>query len=75
MSHNCRNGRNDSGMGCVVMLVLAIIAMPIVGIYLSCTGEENGQKWLGNPKNRSRFVCIKCLKLGQDIWKSDIVTG
>ena len=29
MSHNCRNGRNDSGMGCVVMLVLAIIAMPI----------------------------------------------
>ena len=47
MSHNCRNGRNDSGMGCVVMLVLAIIAMPIVGIYLSCTGEENGQKWLG----------------------------
>ena len=47
MSHNCRNGRNDSGMGCVVMLVLAIIAMPIVGIYLASTGEENGQKWLG----------------------------
>lgn len=44
MSHNCRNGRNDSGMGCVVMLALAIIAMPIVGIYLACTGEENGQK-------------------------------
>lgn len=43
MSHNCRNGRNDSGVGCVVMLVLAIIAMPIVGIYLACTGEENGQ--------------------------------
>lgn len=34
-----------------------------------------GRNKMGNPMNRSRFVCIKCLKLGQDIWKSDIVTG
>ena len=47
MSNSSRNGRNDSGSGCIAVFILAIIAMPIVGIYLACTGEDKGQKWLG----------------------------
>lgn len=37
---------DDSGMGCIVGLLLIIIAMPIVGIYMIAKGDEE-QKVLG----------------------------
>lgn len=45
MSRNSKS--NDSGMGCLVMMVLAVVAMPLVGLYLAFAGKESGQKVLG----------------------------
>lgn len=45
MSKNSRS--NDGGMGCLVILVLAVIAMPLVGLYLAFAGESSEQKMLG----------------------------
>jgi len=45
MSKN--SGSNDSGMGCLAILVLAVIAMPLVGLYLALAGESSEQKFLG----------------------------
>ncbi len=45
MSNNNRS--SDSGSGCLVMVVLAIIAMPLVGLYLAFAGESSEQKLLG----------------------------
>lgn len=45
MSKNNRS--NDGGMGCLAILVLAVIAMPLVGLYLAFTGESSEQKLLG----------------------------
>lgn len=44
MSGNNRN--NDAGVGCIMWMLLAIIAMPILGIYFIATGDES-QKILG----------------------------
>lgn len=40
------HGDNDGAIGCVVYMMLAIFAMPLVGLYLLCTGR-NEQKGLG----------------------------
>lgn len=45
MSKN--SGNDDSGMGCFVILILAVIAMPLVGLYLAFAGESSEQKMLG----------------------------
>ena len=45
MSKSSRS--NDDGMGCLVILVLAVIAMPLVGLYLAFAGESSAQKFLG----------------------------
>ena len=45
MSKN--SGSNDGGMVCLVMMVLAVIAMPLVGLYLAFAGESTEQKILG----------------------------
>lgn len=45
MSNNNRS--SDSGSGCLVVVVLAIIAMPLVGLYLAFAGESSEQKLLG----------------------------
>lgn len=45
MSRN--NKSNDSGIGCALVLILAVFAMPLVGLYLAVAGEEEGQKVLG----------------------------
>lgn len=37
---------DDSGLGCLVILLLAIFAMPIVGLYMVFKGDES-QKALG----------------------------
>lgn len=38
---------NGGGMGCLVIALLAVVAMPVVGIYLVGAGETRGQKLLG----------------------------
>ena len=45
MSKN--SSSNDSGMGCLIILIIAVFAMPVVGIYLICAGESKEQKFLG----------------------------
>lgn len=45
MSKN--NKSNDSGIGCALVLMLAVFAMPLVGLYLAVAGEENEQRMLG----------------------------
>lgn len=45
MSRNSRS--DDSGLGCVMVLLLAIVAMPFVGLYLLLTAKEEGQQILG----------------------------
>ena len=45
MSRN--NKSNDSGIGCALVLMLAVFAMPLVGLYLAVAGEESEQKMLG----------------------------
>lgn len=43
-----KSSRNDKGgIGCLVILVLAVIAMPLVGLYLALAGESSEQKLLG----------------------------
>lgn len=37
---------NDGAMGCVVLLLLAVFAMPIVGIYMIAKGDDT-QKGIG----------------------------
>lgn len=41
------NGSNGGGLGCAVMLLFAVVAMPLVGLYLAVAGKESGQKVLG----------------------------
>lgn len=45
MSKN--SSSNDSGMGCLIILIIAVFAMPVVGIYFICAGESKEQKLLG----------------------------
>ncbi|MBE5876829.1 MAG: hypothetical protein E7290_08105 [Lachnospiraceae bacterium] len=43
-----RYRKNDAdGMGCIVILLIAVFAMPLVGIYLALAGEESEQRVLG----------------------------
>lgn len=45
MSRNNKSG--DGGLGFAVGMILAVVAMPLVGIYLALAGESSGQKTLG----------------------------
>ena len=42
-----RGGSDDSGMGCLVMILLGMVAMPLVGFYMLFKGEDDGQKAIG----------------------------
>ena len=42
-----RRGSDDSGMGCLVMIILGMVAMPLVGLYMLFKGEDDGQKAIG----------------------------
>lgn len=46
--HRNRGGSSDdSGMGCLVMIIMALIAMPLVGLYMLIKGKDDGQKVIG----------------------------
>ena len=34
-------------MGCLVMIILGMVAMPLVGLYMLFKGEDDGQKAIG----------------------------
>lgn len=40
-------GSDDSGMGCLIMFILALIAAPIAGLYMLVSSEDSGQKTIG----------------------------
>lgn len=42
-----RGGSEDSRLGCLVMIILALFAMPLVGIYMLISGKDDGQKTIG----------------------------
>ena len=46
-NHNSSGNGGDGGRGCALMLMLAVFAMPFLGIYLAVSGEDEGQKLLG----------------------------
>jgi len=46
MSNN--NKSTDSGgLGCAFMLMMAVVAMPLLGLYPIAAGEEDEQRSLG----------------------------
>lgn len=48
MSRYGRRSSNDDDMsGCLVYAIIAIIAMPIVGLYLIFEGDTDGKKAAG----------------------------
>lgn len=38
---------DESGIGCLVMIILAWIAMPLVGIYMIISEKDSSQKTIG----------------------------
>ena len=46
-NHRCRHNHDDSGMGCLVIFVLGLMAMPLVGLYMLIAGENSDQKVIG----------------------------
>lgn len=42
-----KKNNSDSGIGCAMVLMLAVFAMPLVGLYLAVAGEDDAQKILG----------------------------
>ena len=45
--HWHRGGSDNSGMGCLVMIILGLVAMPLVGLYMLFHGDDDGQKAIG----------------------------
>lgn len=41
--HRC----DDSGTGCLALILMAVIAMPLVGLYIAIKGESDEEKLLG----------------------------
>ena len=46
-NHRCRHNHDDSGMGCLLAIVLGLMAMPLVGLYLLLAGKNSEQKVIG----------------------------
>ena len=42
-----RRSSDDSGIGCFAIIILGMIAMPLVGLYMTFKGKDNGQKTIG----------------------------
>lgn len=47
MSGRRRNNNNDSGLGCLIWVILGIFLMPVVGVYKILTGETDEDKGIG----------------------------
>ena len=45
--HHHGHHEGDSGLGCILMLVIGILAMPIVGFYLLVASSDEETKVLG----------------------------
>lgn len=44
---NGGRGSDDSATGCLAIVLLALVAMPIVGIYMLLTSEDSDKKTIG----------------------------
>ena len=44
---HCRHHGDDSGMGCLVMLLLGLAVMPFVGIYWAVAGDTEDKRAIG----------------------------
>lgn len=44
---HCRHHGDDSGMGCLVMLLLGLAIMPFVGIYWAVAGDTEDKRAIG----------------------------
>ena len=38
---------DDGGLGCLVAIMLAILALPVLGVYLLVKGENDTQRIIG----------------------------
>ena len=45
--HNCNHHNDSSGMGCLVVIILGILAMPLAGLYMLLAGKDSEQKAVG----------------------------
>lgn len=77
ISKNEQNNSNNNGNGCLAMMVLAIFAMPIAGIYLLAAGKSSDQRFLGLALFIVSIIVYAKFGMiwskGRDIWKdSDI---
>lgn len=45
MSGNKKN--NDEGIGCILTMIVALIAMPLLGLYFIVAGKSSEQRLLG----------------------------
>ena len=43
-----RGGSDDSGLGCLISIVLIFLAMPLAGIYMLIKGKDASQKVIGS---------------------------
>ena len=39
--HHHHHHSNDDGLGCLVLMLLGVFAMPLVGVYLMFSGEDD----------------------------------
>lgn len=46
MSKN-NNSSDDGAIGCLIMLIIGMVALPLVGIYLMVNGESDDAKAMG----------------------------
>ena len=45
--HYRRCNCNDDGMGCLIMVLLGIFALPLVGLYMMLAGDNGEQRTIG----------------------------
>lgn len=53
----CRCNHDGDGLGCIVMLVLGLLALPLIGLYLMIQGDDE-----------SKTVGLLLLIVGIIIW-------
>lgn len=45
--HRMESSGDDGGLGCLVAIMLAILALPVLGVYLLVKGENDTQRIIG----------------------------
>ena len=45
--HRMGSSGDEAGLGCLVAIMLAILALPVLGVYLLVKGENDTQRIIG----------------------------